>query len=102
MLQWGHSMMSQEKIMVRGNTRPARSSEAVLLLDVIDGPHCSAQENIVRYLVYNLFVTSKNETRNSRIHEFKVRQESLLKPFLMVYYFLFITLKNILSLAFSF
>ena len=38
-------------------------------------------------------------------NEFKVlqkRPESLLKPFLMLYHFLFITLKNTFSLAFSF
>jgi len=54
---------------------------------------------------YNLFVTSKNEATNSPIHEFKVLhkdQRVFQKPFLMVYYFLFKTLKNILSLAFSF
>ena len=56
----------------------------------------------------NLFVTSKNEITNSPIHQLtnlkcciKAR-ESFKTPFLMVYYFLSITLKNILSLAFSF
>ena len=53
----------------------------------------------------NLFVTSKNETTNSPIHKFKKLhkgQRAFLNPFLMVFYFIFITLKNILSLAFSF
>ena len=53
----------------------------------------------------NLFVTSKNETTNSPIHEFKVLHEGQIafkNPFLMVYNLSFITLKNILSLAFSF
>ena len=55
--------------------------------------------------IFNLFVTSKNETTNSPIHEFNVLhkgQRAFKKPFLIVYYFLFITLKNILSLALSF
>ena len=53
----------------------------------------------------NLFVTSKNETTNLPIHEFKVMhkgQRAFQNPSLMMYYFLFITLKYILSLAFSF
>ena len=53
----------------------------------------------------NLFVTSKNKTTNSPILEFKVLhkgQRAFLNPFLMVYYFLFLTLKNIFSIAFSF
>ena len=54
----------------------------------------------------NLFLTSKNETTNSPIHQFtnikyctKAR-EPFKNPFSMVYYFLFITLKNISSLDF--
>ena len=49
------------------------------------------------YLVFNLFVTSKNETTNSPIHNVKVLhkgQEAFKSPFLMVYYFLSITLKT--------
>ena len=55
------------------------------------------------FVAYNLFVTSKNETTNSPIHEFKVLhkgQRAFQTPFLMVYYFLFITLKNILRIVF--
>ena len=45
--------------------------------------------------MYNLFMTSKNETKNSPIHEYKVlqaRPESLLIPlfngvFFLIYYF---------------
>ena len=47
---------------------------------------------------YNLFITSKNEATNSPIHEFKVLhkdQRGFQTPFLTVYYFLCITLKNI-------
>jgi len=57
------------------------------------------------FVAHNLFVTSKNETTNSPIHEFKVLhkgQSSFQNPFLKVYYYLFINLKPILSLAFSF
>ena len=36
-------------------------------------------------LLYNLFVTSKNETTNSPILEFKVLHESLLKPLFISY-----------------
>ena len=57
------------------------------------------------FVLFNLFVTSKNKTANSPIHEFKVLhkgQRAFLNPFLMVYYFLFVTLKKILSIAFSF
>ena len=52
----------------------------------------------------NLFVTSKNETTISPIHEFKVLPvpDSHLNLLFNGVYFLFITLKNILSLAFSF
>ena len=57
-------------------------------------------------VIIDLFVTSKNETTNSPVHQFtnlkcciKARD---IQNLLMVYYFLFITLKNILSLAFSF
>ena len=46
----------------------------------------------------NLFVTSKNDFSNSPILQFKnlkyCIKKSLLKPLLMVYEFLFITLKN--------
>ena len=59
----------------------------------------------LKMLTHNLFVTKKPETTNSPIHEFKVLhkgQRAFQNPFLMVYHFLFITLKNILSLAFSF
>ena len=45
----------------------------------------------------NLLVTSKNETTNSPIHEFKVLhkdQRAFKTPFLTVYYFLFITFKR--------
>ena len=64
--------------------------------------HCRAQIVGLR-LVYNLFVTSKNETTNSPIHKFKVLhkgQRAYKNPFLIVYHFLFITLKNIIILAF--
>ena len=47
---------------------------------------------------YNLFVTSKNETMSSPIHEFEVLQKgqrAFQKPFLTVYYLLSITLKKI-------
>ena len=67
---------------------------------------------IVQYLFWNLNKSifsipkscswhQKNETTNSPIHQFKVlhKEKNLC---LMVYYFLFITWKNILSLAFSF
>ena len=53
----------------------------------------------------NLFVISKNETMKSPIREFKVLQKgqrAFYNPFLKMYYFLFMTLKNILSLAVSF
>ena len=60
-------------------------------------------------LYLNLFLTcswhQKNETTNSPIHEFKVLQNGqrgFHNPFLMVYFFIFITLKNISSLACSF
>ena len=56
-------------------------------------------------IVFNLFVTSKNETTNSPILGFKVLhkgQRAFKNPFLIKCYFLFITLKNILSLSFSF
>ena len=61
-------------------------------------------KSILQILI-NLFVTSKNETTNSPIHEFKVLykgQRAFQNSFVMVCYFLFIALKNILSLAFSF
>ena len=51
----------------------------------------------------NLFVTSKIEFSNSSILEFKVLHKSqrvFYNPFLMMYQFLFITLRNILSLIF--
>ena len=48
----------------------------------------------------NLFVTSKNVTTNSPIHEFKVLPESLLKP--LFYGVLFLALKSIFSGVFSF
>ena len=61
-------------------------------------------ETVGSYFVFAMFAASKNETTNSTIHELKALQkgQSLWKPFLMVYYFLFITLKDILSLAFLF
>ena len=55
--------------------------------------------------IYNLFVTSKIEFSNPPILEFKVlhkSQRALQNPFLMVYKFLFITLKNSVSLIFLF
>ena len=54
---------------------------------------------------YNLYMTSKNETMNSRIHEFKILQKGqqvFWNPFMMTYYILIITLKTFLSLAFLF
>ena len=59
------------------------------------------------YMLINLFVTSKNETTNSPIHEFKVlhKGQSLLNPLfngVLIISYLHITLKNILSLAFTF
>ena len=48
--------------------------------------------NKVSIAICNLFVTSKNKTTNSPIHEFKVPQKGQ-RAILMVYYFLFITLK---------
>ena len=47
-------------------------------------------------LIYNVFVTSKNKTTNLPIHEYNVLH------FFMVYYFLLIILRDILSIAFSF
>ena len=44
--------------------------------------------------VYNLFVTSKKRNHEFTNSKCCKRPESLLKPFLMVYYFLFITLKT--------
>ena len=44
--------------------------------------------------INNLFVTSKNETANSPIHEFKVLhkdQRAFKSPFSKVYYFLLMT-----------
>jgi len=46
-------------------------------------------------------VTSKKRN-NQFTNKAAKKPESLLKPFLMLYYFLLITLKNIFSLAFSF
>ena len=56
---------------------------------------CKINQTVFR--VFNLFVTSKNETTNSPIHEFEVctrkRPESLLKPLFcgtyIIYYLLF-------------
>jgi hypothetical protein len=53
--------------------------------------------NLAEKGAFNLFVTSKNETTNSPIHKFKVLhtgQRAFQSPFLMAYYFLFITLKT--------
>ena len=67
--------------------------------------HCSLssvtifQIFAIKPLFINLFGTSKKPKPFKVLHK---RSESLLKPFLMVYYFLFITLKDIFSLAFSF
>ena len=52
-------------------------------------------------MITDLFVTSENETTNSPIHQFK-DQRAFCNPFLLVYFFLSITVKNIWSLAFSF
>ena len=55
--------------------------------------------------LFNLFVTSKIETTNSPFHQFKVLlkgQVAFHNSFLIVYYLLFTTLKNILSFALSF
>ena len=48
--------------------------------------------------------TCCNQKTKQRIHEIKVLQgqRAFKNPFYMVYYFIFITLKNILSLDFSF
>ena len=48
-------------------------------------------------LIFLLFVTSKNQITNSPINEFKVLhtgQRAFENPYLMEYYFLFITLKE--------
>ena len=58
-----------------------------------------------RHFTFNLFVTSKNETTNLPIHEFKVLlkgQRAFYIPFLTVYYFLFIALKTFKALPFHF
>ena len=50
-------------------------------------------------------MASKNETTNSPVHEFKVLhtgQRAFENPFLMVYYFLFITSKTFQALPFHF
>ena len=60
---------------------------------------------IIPFLVISSLHQKKRNYQftNSPIHEFKVLQKgqrAFWNPFLMVYYFLFITLKNILSLDF--
>ena len=63
------------------------------------------QVNILGKIISNLFVTSKNETTKSPIHEFKElhkSQRAFQNPFFILYYFLFITVKNNLNIAFSF
>ena len=60
---------------------------------------------LVHFEICNLFVTSKNKTTNSPIHEFKVLQKdqrAFQNPSLMVYYFLFITSKTFKALHFCF
>ena len=62
---------------------------------------------IYNQVVNNLFVTSKNETMNSPIHEFKVLHKGLLKPLFSVsylkkkhfkpYFFILKALKDILK-----
>ena len=48
-----------------------------------------------RSYMNNLFVTSKNESTNSPIHEFRVLHKGRRAFYgIMVYYFVFITLKN--------
>ena len=62
------------------------------------------QSSFTLLIIYNMFVTSKkrnHEFINSPIYEPKVLKKGQ-RPFLMVYYFLFITLKNIFILYFSF
>lgn len=68
-------------------------------------------EITIRHSVYIRIVrpykseTSKKQNTKPQIHQFKVlqkRPESLSKHLLTVCYYLFITLTNILSLAFSF
>ena len=59
----------------------------------------------VQLMLYNLFVPSKkqnHEFTNSRIQSAAKEPESLLNHFLILYYFLFITLKIIFSQDFHF
>ena len=65
----------------------------------------SASISTVSIISCNQFETSKNETMNFPIHQFKVLhngQRAFWNPFRMGHFFFFITLKYILCLAFSF